>query len=44
VRIALTGFHSGREFDKVLPLIEDGAGLGLGIPTVRERIDNFIGV
>jgi nondiscriminating glutamyl-tRNA synthetase len=44
VRIALTGFHSGREFDKVLPLIEDGAALGLGIPTVRERIDNFIGV
>ena len=48
IRIALTGAHSGREFDKVLPLIEDGAGLsrkwGLGIPTVRERIDNFLGV
>jgi glutamyl-tRNA synthetase/nondiscriminating glutamyl-tRNA synthetase len=43
VRIALTGFHSGREFDKVLPLIEDGAALGLDIPSVRERIDRFLG-
>jgi glutamyl-tRNA synthetase len=44
VRIALTGAHSGREFDKVLPLIEEGAALGLAIPTVRERIDKFMGV
>jgi glutamyl/glutaminyl-tRNA synthetase len=43
VRIALTGAHSGREFDKVLPLIEEGAALGLAIPTVRERIDKFMG-
>ncbi len=43
-RIALTGFHSGPEFEKVLPLIEDGATLGLGIPTVRERIERFVGV
>ena len=44
VRIAITGTHSGREFDKLLPLIEDGAELGLGIPTVRERIERFVGV
>jgi len=44
VRIAITGAHSGREFDKLLPLIEDGAALGLRIPTVRERVENFVGV
>jgi glutamyl-tRNA synthetase/nondiscriminating glutamyl-tRNA synthetase len=44
VRIALTGTHSGREFDKLLPLIEDGAGLSLGIPSVRQRVERFVGV
>jgi glutamyl-tRNA synthetase len=44
VRIALTGVHSGPEFDKVIPLIEEGAVLGLGIPSVRERIERFVGV
>jgi glutamyl/glutaminyl-tRNA synthetase len=44
VRIALTGSHSGPEFDKLLPLIEEGAELGLGIPSVRERIESFVGV
>jgi nondiscriminating glutamyl-tRNA synthetase len=44
VRIALTGSHSGREFDKLIPLIEDGASLGLGIPSVCERIERFVGV
>jgi glutamyl/glutaminyl-tRNA synthetase len=44
VRIALTGAQSGPEFDKLLPLIEDGAALGLGIATVRERIERFVGV
>jgi glutamyl/glutaminyl-tRNA synthetase len=44
VRIALTGAHSGREFDKVIPLIEEGAALGLGIPCVRQRIERFVGV
>jgi glutamyl-tRNA synthetase/nondiscriminating glutamyl-tRNA synthetase len=42
VRIALTGAHSGPEFDKLLPLIEEGAALGLGIPTVRDRIEKFV--
>jgi glutamyl-tRNA synthetase/nondiscriminating glutamyl-tRNA synthetase len=44
VRIAITGAHSGPEFDKLLPLIEDGATLGLGIASVRERIERFVGV
>jgi glutamyl-tRNA synthetase len=43
VRIALTGAHSGPEFDKLIPLIEEGAALGLGIPSVRERIERFLG-
>jgi glutamyl-tRNA synthetase len=44
VRIALTGFHSGREFEKIIPLIEDGAALGLAIPSVPQRIFQFVGV
>jgi len=42
VRIALTGAHSGPEFDKLLPLIEDGAALNLDIPSVRERVEQFV--
>jgi glutamyl/glutaminyl-tRNA synthetase len=42
VRIALTGAHSGPEFDKLIPLIEDGAELGLQIPTIRQRIEMFL--
>ena len=44
VRIALTGVASGPDFDKVIPLIEEGAVLDLGIPSVRERIERFVGV
>ena len=44
VRIALTGAHSGREFDKLIPLIEAGSALGLGLPSVRQRIERFVGV
>ena len=44
IRIAVTGTHSGPEFDKIIPLIEEGAGLQLGVPSVRERIDTFVGV
>jgi nondiscriminating glutamyl-tRNA synthetase len=43
VRIALTGSHSGPEFDKLLPLIEDGAALGLDVMDVRERVRQFTG-
>jgi nondiscriminating glutamyl-tRNA synthetase len=44
IRIALTGSHSGPEFDKVIPLIEEGAAMGLAIPTVLDRIEQFVGV
>jgi glutamyl-tRNA synthetase len=44
VRIALTGTHSGRELDRLIPLIEEGAALGLGVPSVRQRIERFVGV
>jgi glutamyl-tRNA synthetase len=44
IRIALTGAHSGREFDKIIPIIEEGAALGLAIPTVHDRIEQFVGV
>ncbi len=44
IRIALTGTHSGPDFDKLIPLIEQGVELNLGIPSVRERLDAFVGV
>jgi glutamyl/glutaminyl-tRNA synthetase len=44
VRIALTGTPSGPVFDKLLPIIEDGARLGLAVPSVRQRIERFVGV
>jgi nondiscriminating glutamyl-tRNA synthetase len=44
VRIALTGMHSGPEFDKIIPLIEQGAELSLGVPSVRDRLLQFVGV
>jgi glutamyl/glutaminyl-tRNA synthetase len=44
IRIALTGSHSGPEFDKLLPLIENGSMLGIGIPCVRDRVETFVGV
>jgi glutamyl-tRNA synthetase/nondiscriminating glutamyl-tRNA synthetase len=42
VRIALTGTSSGPDLDKLVPLIEQGADLNLGIPGVRQRLDAFI--
>ncbi len=44
VRIALTGAQSGLDLDKLIPLIEGGAALGLGIPSVRARIERFVRV
>jgi nondiscriminating glutamyl-tRNA synthetase len=44
IRIALTGAHSGPDFDKLIPLIEEGSALGLGIASVCERIEGFVGV
>jgi len=44
VRIALTGSHSGREFDRLIPVIEEGSQLvlPLRILSVRERIEQFL--
>ena len=43
IRIALTGSTHGPEFDKLVPLIEDGAQLSLNrrVLSVHERLDNF---
>jgi nondiscriminating glutamyl-tRNA synthetase len=43
VRVMLTGSHSGPEFDKLIPLIEEGSQLDLKIPGVRERARQFAG-
>ena len=45
VRIALTGAHSGLEFDKLIPLIEEGSRLVLPAPilSIRDRIEQFVG-
>ena len=44
VRIVLTGSHSGPEFDKLIPLIEEGSRLDLPahILSVRERVRGFL--
>jgi nondiscriminating glutamyl-tRNA synthetase len=44
VRILLTGAHSGPEFDKLIPLFEDGSRLDLPthVSSVRERVNAFI--
>jgi len=44
VRIALTGTQTGPDLDKLLPLIEEGSVLGMGIPSVQQRIERFVGV
>jgi glutamyl-tRNA synthetase/nondiscriminating glutamyl-tRNA synthetase len=44
IRIALTGTRSGPELEKLIPLIEQGVELNLGIPSVRDRLDAFVGV
>ena len=44
VRIALTGAHSGPEFDKLIPILEEGSGLPLPthVLSVRERAQQFV--
>ncbi len=44
VRIALTGTHSGPEFDKLVPLIESGSQLPLPTPiaSVHQRTKQFL--
>jgi glutamyl-tRNA synthetase/nondiscriminating glutamyl-tRNA synthetase len=46
VRVALTGSHSGPEFDKLIPIIEQGSMLALPqrIKNVRERAREFEGL
>jgi glutamyl-tRNA synthetase/nondiscriminating glutamyl-tRNA synthetase len=43
VRIALTGSHSGPEFDKLIPILEEGSRLELPqhVMNVRERLAAF---
>jgi len=43
VRVMLTGAHSGPEFDKLIPLIEEGSELQLPVHilSVRERVESF---
>ncbi len=44
VRIALTGSHSGPEFDKLIPIMEEGSQTGLSTPvlSVRQRVEQFL--
>jgi len=43
-RITQTGTHSSLVVDKLILLIEDDAVLGVGIPSARERVEEFAGV
>ena len=44
VRIVLIGSHSGPEFDKLIPLLEEGSRLPLPVhvKSVRERVQEFM--
>jgi nondiscriminating glutamyl-tRNA synthetase len=44
VRIALTGAHSGPDFDKLIPVLEEGSQLDLPVHvlSVRDRIELFM--
>lgn len=43
IRIVLTGSHSGPEFDKLIPILEEGSTLDLPVHvmSVRERVEAF---
>ncbi len=43
IRIVITGSHSGPEFDKLVPLLEEGSRLKLPkhVLSVRERVEEF---
>jgi glutamyl-tRNA synthetase/nondiscriminating glutamyl-tRNA synthetase len=43
IRIAVTGAHSGPEFDKLIPILEEGSHLQLPkhVKSVRERVEEF---
>jgi glutamyl-tRNA synthetase/nondiscriminating glutamyl-tRNA synthetase len=44
VRVALTGSHSGPEFDKLIPILEEGSKLNLPqhVMSVGERLHGFL--
>ena len=44
VRIALTGRCAGPDLGPIVLLIEDPVARDLGIPSVRDRIERFVGV
>jgi nondiscriminating glutamyl-tRNA synthetase len=43
IRLVLTGSHSGPEFDKLIPILEEGSRLKLPthVKSVRERAEEF---
>ena len=43
IRIVITGSHSGPEFDKLIPILEEGSRLSLPkhVLSVRERVEQF---
>jgi len=43
IRIAVTGSHSGPEFDRLVPILEEGSRLALPkhVLNVRERVEEF---
>jgi nondiscriminating glutamyl-tRNA synthetase len=43
IRIAVTGSHSGPEFEKLIPILEEGSHLALPhhVKNVRERVEEF---
>jgi glutamyl-tRNA synthetase/nondiscriminating glutamyl-tRNA synthetase len=43
IRIVVTGSHSGPEFDKLIPILEEGSRLALPkhVLSVRERVEEF---
>ena len=43
IRIVITGSHSGPEFDKLIPILEEGSRLTLPrhVLSVRERVEEF---
>jgi glutamyl-tRNA synthetase/nondiscriminating glutamyl-tRNA synthetase len=43
IRIVITGSHSGPEFDKLIPILEEGSQLAMPVhvKSVRERVDAF---
>jgi len=43
IRIAITGSHSGPDFDKLIPILEEGSRLPMPthVLSVRERVEEF---